>query len=158
VAEDAGDDDDDVAHDEDHEDGRDKAVELVDIAAEVDEFFLQAGDDGGVEAEGVGGNERRVRDARGLWVWRGSAGGGLVWLAGRPAVAQSAYPSKTVKMIVPYPAGGSVDGVARIIAQELNVSMGQNFVVENDGTFRQLVWSYRVRPADSGSPSGGDRC
>jgi len=34
-------------------------------------------------------------------------------------------------MIVPYPAGGSVDVVARLVAQKLNESMGANFIVEN---------------------------
>ena len=34
-------------------------------------------------------------------------------------------------MIVPYPAGGSVDGVARILVQKLNETVGQHFIVEN---------------------------
>ena len=47
-----------------------------------------------------------------------------------PAAAQT-YPSRNVSIIVPYPAGGSVDGVARIITQKLNESLGQYFIVEN---------------------------
>src|SRR3954447_17142076 len=47
-----------------------------------------------------------------------------------PAAAQK-YPSRTVSVVVPYPAGGSVDGVARIVAQKLNETLGQNFIVEN---------------------------
>ena len=47
-----------------------------------------------------------------------------------PALAQG-YPSKTVSVIVPYPPGGSVDGVARILVQKLNETMGQHFIVEN---------------------------
>jgi tripartite-type tricarboxylate transporter receptor subunit TctC len=47
-----------------------------------------------------------------------------------PALTQN-YPSKTVSVIVPYPPGGSVDGVARIMVQELNETMGQHFIVEN---------------------------
>jgi len=47
-----------------------------------------------------------------------------------PAAAQT-YPNRTVSLVVPYPAGGSVDGVARIIAQKLNESLGQYFIVEN---------------------------
>jgi tripartite-type tricarboxylate transporter receptor subunit TctC len=47
-----------------------------------------------------------------------------------PAVAQK-YPARTVSVIVPYPAGGSVDGVARILVQKLNETMGQHFIVEN---------------------------
>jgi tripartite-type tricarboxylate transporter receptor subunit TctC len=47
-----------------------------------------------------------------------------------PAMAQG-YPSKTVSVIVPYPPGGSVDGVARILVQKLNETLGQHFIVEN---------------------------
>jgi tripartite-type tricarboxylate transporter receptor subunit TctC len=48
-----------------------------------------------------------------------------------PAMAQQKYPSRTVSVIVPYPAGGSVDGVARLIVQKLNETVGQHFIVEN---------------------------
>jgi tripartite-type tricarboxylate transporter receptor subunit TctC len=41
------------------------------------------------------------------------------------------YPSRTVTVVVPFPAGGSVDGVARILVQKLNETMGQRFIVEN---------------------------
>jgi tripartite-type tricarboxylate transporter receptor subunit TctC len=46
-------------------------------------------------------------------------------------VSAEPYPSRTVSVIVPYPAGGSVDVVARLIVQKLNESMGQSFIVEN---------------------------
>jgi tripartite-type tricarboxylate transporter receptor subunit TctC len=55
----------------------------------------------------------------------------LVLLASTlPTLAQP-YPSRTVSVVVPYPAGGSVDVVARLIVQKLNESMGANFIVEN---------------------------
>jgi tripartite-type tricarboxylate transporter receptor subunit TctC len=41
------------------------------------------------------------------------------------------YPSRTVTVVVPFPAGGSVDGVARILVQKLNERVGQHFIVEN---------------------------
>ena len=44
--------------------------------------------------------------------------------------AQS-YPTRTVAVIVPFPPGGSVDGVARIIVDRLNQSVGAHFIVEN---------------------------
>src|SRR5262245_14784689 len=47
-----------------------------------------------------------------------------------PAAAQS-YPARTVTVVVPFPAGGSVDGVARILVQKLNETVGQHFIVEN---------------------------
>jgi tripartite-type tricarboxylate transporter receptor subunit TctC len=40
------------------------------------------------------------------------------------------YPSRTVSVVVPFPPGGSVDGVARILVQKLNEA-GQHFIVEN---------------------------
>ena len=47
-----------------------------------------------------------------------------------PALAQP-YPNRTVSVIVPYPAGGSVDVVARLLVQKLNESLSANFIVEN---------------------------
>ena len=47
-----------------------------------------------------------------------------------PGAAQD-YPSRTVSVVVPYPAGGSVDGVARILAQKLGESFNASFIVEN---------------------------
>ncbi len=54
----------------------------------------------------------------------------LAGLLSAPAMAQS-YPSRTVSVIVPFPAGGSVDGVARILVSKLNETVGQHFIVEN---------------------------
>src|SRR5882672_6593855 len=48
----------------------------------------------------------------------------------QPAAAQT-YPSRTVTVVVPFPAGGSVDGVARILVQKLNEIPGYSFIVEN---------------------------
>jgi tripartite-type tricarboxylate transporter receptor subunit TctC len=47
------------------------------------------------------------------------------------ASAQDAYPSKPIRMIVNFPAGGSVDVIGRSIAQKLTESLGQPVVVEN---------------------------
>lgn len=47
--------------------------------------------------------------------------------------AQPAWPARPVRIIVPFPAGGSNDIIARILAQLLSERMGQQFVVENRG-------------------------
>lgn len=47
-----------------------------------------------------------------------------------PAVAQS-YPTKPVRIIVPYAPGGGIDTVARVLAQKLTEQMGASFIVEN---------------------------
>jgi tripartite-type tricarboxylate transporter receptor subunit TctC len=54
----------------------------------------------------------------------------VLTIAVGPAVAQN-YPTRTVSLVVPYPAGGSVDGVARIVAQSLAERLGQSVIVEN---------------------------
>ncbi|MCS6890273.1 MAG: tripartite tricarboxylate transporter substrate binding protein [Rhodovarius sp.] len=47
------------------------------------------------------------------------------------AAAQSAWPDRPVRVIVPFPPGGGTDVIARIIAQHLQASFGQPFTVEN---------------------------
>lgn len=47
------------------------------------------------------------------------------------ALAQGAYPSKPIKFIVPYAAGGLPDTVARIFAQRLTERLGQSVVIDN---------------------------
>lgn len=47
------------------------------------------------------------------------------------AVAQQAYPSKSLRLIVPFPPGGSIDPVARMLAPKLTESWGQQVIVDN---------------------------
>ena len=47
------------------------------------------------------------------------------------AAARAQYPSKAIRVIVPWPAGGTVDGVARIIGPKLTEGLGRPVVVEN---------------------------
>ena len=44
---------------------------------------------------------------------------------------ETAWPSKPVRLVVPFPAGGSTDAVSRLIAQRLSEKLGQQFVVDN---------------------------
>ncbi len=48
-----------------------------------------------------------------------------------PALAQDKFPSKPVKIIVPYAPGGATDIVARIVGEQMRQILGQSFVVEN---------------------------
>ncbi len=47
------------------------------------------------------------------------------------AVAQQAYPNKPIRVIVPFPPGGSVDPLARLIGQHLTENWGQQVIVDN---------------------------
>lgn len=58
-------------------------------------------------------------------------GGALAWLAGSPALAQPAYPARTIKMIVPYPAGGTTDLLGRLYADQIKSGLNAVVVVEN---------------------------
>jgi len=48
-----------------------------------------------------------------------------------PAAAQSDYPNKPIKWIVPYPPGGSTDLLARLMGQYLSTKLGQQILIEN---------------------------
>ena len=56
----------------------------------------------------------------------------IVFAAFAPAAMSAQnYPDRTVTVIVPFPPGGSVDGVARILVDKLNQTVGPHFIVEN---------------------------
>jgi tripartite-type tricarboxylate transporter receptor subunit TctC len=52
-----------------------------------------------------------------------------------PAIAraQGAYPNRTIRLVVPFPPGGSTDVVGRLAAERLQATLGQTVVVENRG-------------------------
>jgi tripartite-type tricarboxylate transporter receptor subunit TctC len=58
----------------------------------------------------------------------------LVICAVSPSLAHAqSYPNKTIRMIVPFPAGGATDIVARLVAQKLGDAVGQQVIVDNRG-------------------------
>jgi tripartite-type tricarboxylate transporter receptor subunit TctC len=60
------------------------------------------------------------------------AGAAVLLFAGLGlAQAQGTYPSRNVRVIVPFGAGGPTDVIARVVAQKLTESLGQQFYVEN---------------------------
>lgn len=57
--------------------------------------------------------------------------GGLACMLAGPVTAQGPYPSQPIKFIVPYPAGGATDALARMVALKMQDSWQQPVVVEN---------------------------
>ena len=62
------------------------------------------------------------------------------------AAAQE-YPSRTVTIIVPYPAGGPTDETARMVAQSLSIQLKQSFIVEDIGGGGAIIGSEKVARA-----------
>ncbi|MBY0270498.1 MAG: tripartite tricarboxylate transporter substrate binding protein [Burkholderiales bacterium] len=60
--------------------------------------------------------------------------------AAAPAYAQS-FPTRPVRMVVPYPPGGANDIVARLLAPSLTQQLGQNVIVDNRGGGNTLIGS-----------------
>jgi tripartite-type tricarboxylate transporter receptor subunit TctC len=62
-----------------------------------------------------------------------SAIAGIAWLGvtSRASAQSGAYPTRTVRWIVPYTAGGATDVLSRLICQHLSERLGQTFLVEN---------------------------
>jgi tripartite-type tricarboxylate transporter receptor subunit TctC len=80
---------------------------------------------------------------------------GALWLfapeGARAQEAASAYPSRTIKLVVPYAPGGFPDTVSRIVAQRLAEQFGQSFVIENKpGAAGVVAGDYVAKSAPDG--------
>ena len=70
--------------------------------------------------------------------------------------AQSSYPTKPIKMIIPLAAGSAVDNAARVLTQKMSLSLGQNIVIENIAGSSGLIGADRVaKAAPDGYTIGG---
>src|SRR4029079_4069684 len=82
-----------------------------------------------------------------------AAAAAAVGLALLPFAQAQTYPTKTVSLVVPFPAGGGTDIVARLVAQKLSESLKGNVVVENKpGASTQIGTKYVVEAAPDGRP------
>src|SRR4051812_23011073 len=70
----------------------------------------------------------------------------LLAIAAAPAQAQS-YPTRPITVVVPFPAGGPSDVVARIVAEHMGRLLGQTMVIENVGGAGGTIGSARVATA-----------
>jgi putative tricarboxylic transport membrane protein len=73
---------------------------------------------------------------------------GLALVASAFAHAQSAYPTKSITVIVPFAAGGPTDTVARLVAQSMTAELKQQVIVENVGGAGGTIGAARVAKAD----------
>jgi len=64
---------------------------------------------------------------------RASAGAVPLLMGAGTASAQAAYPTRPVKVVIPYPPAGGADTVGRILFQKLGEMWGQQFVIDNRG-------------------------
>ena len=60
------------------------------------------------------------------------------------AEAPASWPSKPVRIVVPYPPGGSTDALTRRLAQQLTVNLGQQFIVDNRAGASGMVGTEQV--------------
>jgi tripartite-type tricarboxylate transporter receptor subunit TctC len=71
----------------------------------------------------------------------------LVLLAGLPPAFAQAYPDKIIKLVVPFPAGSTVDALARFTAEELRKALGQTVIVENQAGADGILAAQAVKRA-----------
>jgi tripartite-type tricarboxylate transporter receptor subunit TctC len=77
----------------------------------------------------------------------------VTWLAG-PAIAET-YPTRTIRLIVPYAPGGATDVVGRRVGQRLSEVVGQSVVVENRPGGMENIG---VRTCTDAAPDGYTLC
>lgn len=86
---------------------------------------------------------------RKLLAWAAGLAAGLALTAG--AQAQGDWPARPIKLVVPYPPGGPVDGIARLVANGLATELGQPVVIDNRAGAAGLVG---VAAVVNGEPDG----
>src|SRR5262245_36154233 len=64
-----------------------------------------------------------------------------------PAAHAQGYPERPIKLVVPFPAGGATDSIARLTAQRLQAALGQTVIIENQGGAGGTIGSRQVAHA-----------
>ena len=67
--------------------------------------------------------------------------------ASSPVIAQDNYPSKPIKLLVGFAAGGPTDIIARVIAKDMSVSLGQTVFVDNKAGASSMIATREVKSA-----------
>lgn len=66
-----------------------------------------------------------------------------------PALAQDAFPNQTIRLVVPFAAGGQTDIMARLIADQMSTEIGQQVIVENIGGAGGTIGAANVAQSDA---------
>src|SRR3954447_17220589 len=64
-----------------------------------------------------------------------------------PALAQSPYPNRPIRMVVPLPPGGATDIWARLVAEPMAATLGQPIVIENRAGAGGMIGTEAVKNA-----------
>src|SRR4029453_12716510 len=72
-------------------------------------------------------------------LYRRCLGAVAALVVGLAATSADAYPDHVIRLIVPFPAGGSNDVAARLIAPHLEKALGQAIIVDNPPAARRIV-------------------
>ncbi len=83
---------------------------------------------------------------RRAWLTGAAAFSGAAWLGAGSARAQS-YPQRTVRLIVPYAAGGGTDVFSRLLAQQIDKEFGQTLVIDNRAGGASVIGTQAVANA-----------
>src|SRR5262245_63421437 len=77
-------------------------------------------------------------------------GGAAIFTGALPVAAQD-YPAHPITLVVPFPAGGGNDALARVVAEKMSRTLGQQIVVENRGGAGGTI---ATRAVAKGTPDG----
>lgn len=92
---------------------------------------------------------RSLRSSRRFWLGSLAAMLCASW-AGSAVAQSSAWPSKALRIVVPYPPGGSSDAIARLISQPLSAALKQPVVIENRAGANGNLGAAEAARADDG--------
>ncbi|MFH1602805.1 MAG: tripartite tricarboxylate transporter substrate binding protein [Pseudomonadota bacterium] len=76
---------------------------------------------------------------------------GVLMIVAAAGVAQQAYPNKPIRLITPYPPGGTTSHLARIVGEKITANWGQQVLVENRGGGNTIIG---VEAAARSAPDG----